>query len=466
MRLWESLGAVAEVGHPDALDSVRRAIDPAWIEEALAATGTATLRRRRLPAEQVIWLVLGMALYRDRSIVEVCAKLDLALPARSPTRSPTRSPAPSGLTVSCGAIPPARNRVGPEPLEWLFGRTASEWAAASAERHRWRGLALYAIDGTTMRVPDTPENRAHFGSATAGGERGESGYPLLRSVALMALRSHLIEAVRFGPYTKSEYAYALDLLSTVPAESLTILDRNFLSAEVLIGLREGGLREGKEDRHWLVRAKSTTRWKEVEKLAEGEWIVDLGVSREARKANPALPKTHRARAIAYQREGHKPQLLLTSLLDAERYPATEIIALYHERWEIELGYDELKTELLESEVTLRSKSVRAVEQEVWGLLLAYNLVRLEMERVAEEAQVDPTRISFVASLRLIRDEWLWCAVASPGAVPRHLRRLRQDLKYFILPERRSHRSYPRAVKVKMSSYPRKRPQPPKTDELN
>jgi len=126
MRLWESLGAVAEVGHPDALDSVRGAIDPAWIEEALAATGTATLRRRRLPAEQVIWLVLGMALYRDRSIVEVCAKLDLALPARSP--------APSGLTVSCGAIPPARYRVGPEPLEWLFGRTASEWAAASAER--------------------------------------------------------------------------------------------------------------------------------------------------------------------------------------------------------------------------------------------------------------------------------------------------------------------------------------------
>ncbi|MDP9352746.1 MAG: transposase, partial [Chloroflexota bacterium] len=125
----------------------------------------------------------------------------------------------------------------------------------------------------------------------------------------------------------------------------------------------------------------------------------------------------------------------------------------------------LKTEMLEREEALRSKSPEAVAQELWGLLLVYNLVRLEMERTAAEAQVEPVRISFVAALRLIRDEWLWCAVASPGAIPRHLQNMRRDLKFFVLPERRSHRSNPRAVKLKMSNYDRKRPTPPATDEL-
>jgi hypothetical protein len=79
-----------------------------------------------------------------------------------------------------------------------------------------------------------------------------------------------------------------------------------------------------------------------------------------------------------------------------------------------------------------------------------------MERVADEARVEPTRISFVAALRLICDEWLWCAVASPGAIPKHLRNLRASLKTLILPPRRPERSYPRAVKIKISPYPRKR----------
>ena len=124
--------------------------------------------------------------------------------------------------------------------------------------------------------------------------------------------------------------------------------------------------------------------------------------------------------------------------------------------EIELGYDEIKTEVLGAQESIRSKSPTAVEQELWGILLAYNLVRLEMERVADDAGVEPTRISFITALHLVCDEWLWCAVASPGAIPKHLRNLRAKLARLVLPPRRA-RLYPRAVKVKMSSYPRKRP---------
>ena len=74
MALAQALRAVADVA-PPALEQFRQELDPTWVEAALAATGTATLRRRRLPAEQVVWLVLGMALYRDRSVVEVAAWL-------------------------------------------------------------------------------------------------------------------------------------------------------------------------------------------------------------------------------------------------------------------------------------------------------------------------------------------------------------------------------------------------------
>jgi hypothetical protein len=120
--------------------------------------------------------------------------------------------------------------------------------------------------------------------------------------------------------------------------------------------------------------------------------------------------------------------------------------------------------MLES-IPLRSKSVDRVRQEIWGLLIAYNLIRLEMERAADAAGVPPTRISFLAVFRMICDEWLWCAIASPGAIPRHLRNLRENINLFVLPPRRSERSYPRAVKVKMSNYPKKhRPAAPSAEE--
>jgi hypothetical protein len=152
-------------------------------------------------------------------------------------------------------------------------------------------------------------------------------------------------------------------------------------------------------------------------------------------------------------------VLLTSLLDPERYPAAELVALYHERWEIELGYDEIKTHMLARQETIRSKTPQGVRQEIWGIAIAYNLVRLEMERAAAEANVEPNRISFVYALSLVCREWQRaCAPrAAIGNIPRDLATLRLNLKRLVLPPRRPSRSYPRAVKIKMSNYARKRP---------
>ena len=436
--------AARVVAQPDVAEGVferlQASIDPDWIDEALEATGTATLRKRRLPAEQVIWLVLGMALYRDRRIDELVAKLDLALPGRRGV-----TPAPSSVTQ-------ARARLGDEPLRWLFERCSEHWAHASARAHAWHGLAVYGVDGTTVRVPDSPENRAHFGGQSAGSERGTSGYPIARLVTLMALRTHLVAAMRFGPYSVGEKTYAKGLWAQVPDNSLVIVDRNFYDAAALFPLQDHGA-----NRHWLIRARRDLKWRTLEKLGPGDEIVEAEPNHTVRKNEPTVPRRWVMRAVRYQRSGFPPQTLLTSMLDAKEYPARELAALYHERWEIEIGYGEVKTRMLERFEAIRSRKPTGVAQEIWGIALAYNLIRLEMTRIAGEAGVPPNRISFTMALSLIRDEWGWCAVTSPGAIPKHLRQLRAEVARFVLPPRRTGRSYPRAVKLKMSNYARKRP---------
>jgi hypothetical protein len=416
-------------------------LDPGWIDEALAATGTATIRRRRLPAEQVVWLVIGMCIFRDQSMRQLVAELDLALPG-------TR-----GVRVAPSAIVQARERLGDEPLRWLFERTASAWAHSSARAHAWRGLAVYGADGTTIRVPDSVENRSHFGGQDTRWD-STSGYPLVRMVTLMALRSHLLAGAQFGSYATSESVLSEKLWPLVPDESLTVVDRGFFSARILLGIEHGG-----SNRHWLTRARSTLAYKRVKRFAAGDELIELNVSGEARRKDPSLPSTWRMRAIRYQRRGFAPQTLLTSLVDPQRYPAKEVVALYHERWEIELGYNEVKRVMLAREETTRSKSPRGVAQELWGLAIAYNLVRYEAEKVAHEAGVPPIRISFVAALTFVERALRMWGTDGAGRLPERLRKLREDIGDFILPERRR-RSLPRAVKIKMSNYARKRPTTP------
>jgi hypothetical protein len=426
--------------------NVIKHFDPILIEEALAATGTATIRKRRLPAERTVWLMLGMSVMRDLPIAAVARQLDIALPGPDGSR-----------TVASSALSQARARLGPEPMEWLYLRTAEEWAHRSADADRWRGLALYGIDGTTLRVADSFENREHFGGQDSGRHEGgrderQSGYPLMKLVVVMALRSHVLAAAAFGPYAVDERAYAASLWDTVPDHSLVLIDRHYLQANVLLPLTSKGT-----ERHWITRAKSNTKFRSIRRLGKGDELVEFEVSGEARRKDASLPTHFDARAIRYQRKGYPPQLLLTSLVDEKRYPAAEVRALYHERWEIELGFGEIKTDMLERLETIRSKSPSGVAQEMWGLLLAYNLVRLEIERVATELGVPPIRISFLAALREVVEQWHFASIVSPGTVPTRLSTTTDRLRQFLLPPRRPNRVFPRAVKIKMSNYARKLP---------
>jgi len=425
---------------PGDLRDFTKSLDPEWIDDALAYSGTATVRRRRLPAEQVLGLVLGMALMRNESINRIADLLRLALPSE---RRPLAAPS---------SLAQARQRLGPDALEYLFAASASEWATRSAATHQWKGLSIYAMDGTTVRVPDTAANWEAFGGHEGNGKRAGSAYPTVRIVALMAARSHVMKDLRFGDYHTGEVTLARQLWQEIPNDSLTLVDRGFLIAAALCGLGDDG-----SNRHWLTRAKSTTRLRLIKHLGKGDDLVEILLSDATRKKNPGLPAVWLARAIRYQRKGFPPATLLTSLLDPVQFPSGEVVAMYHERWEIELAYDEVKTHLLAREETIRSKTPDGVRQELWAIALAYNLVRLEMERAALVAGVAPVRISFVNALYLICSSWAaWSGLsAAPGRIPGDLADMRRQLSLLVLPPRRPARAFPRAVKIKMSAYDKK-----------
>ena len=124
-----------------------------------------------------------------------------------------------------------------------------------------------------------------------------------------------------------------------------------------------------QEKHFLTRLKSRTVTATVKRLGSNDRLVEIAMPRGARKETPTLPATVCLRAVQYQRRGFRPATLLASLLDAAQYPAADVIELYHERWEIELAYDEIKTYLLAREECIRNRTPAGIRQELWGIAL-------------------------------------------------------------------------------------------------
>jgi len=269
MAMDEIMEAALAMGPAEGLSHFAEAIDKEWIEQALQATGTASCRRRKLPAERVVWLVLGMAMFADCSIGDVVDHLDLVVPG-------VKSLAPS-------SVPKARYRLGPAPIEWLFRRTAQEWSDPGG-LDGWRGLSLFAVDGTCMRVQDSDENFEHFGKPGGRGGSNDAGYPQLRMACLMNLGTRLLVDACFGPYSHSEHKLAEDLWNHVSDNSITILDRGFVNYTTFAGLIQSG-----NNRHFMVRMRRDMTCTEIEELPDGSILADLQPSRALRRANPACP---------------------------------------------------------------------------------------------------------------------------------------------------------------------------------
>lgn len=434
---------LARVGETEfALGALARVLPPELVAETLAAAGKVAQRACKLPPELVTWLVIAMGLFRALSIQSVLARVAETLGGAvrfGPAELPHQT-----------TIAEARDRLGWEVVRTLFARVAALLAKKYEPATLWRGLVVRALDGCTFRVPDSKANEDAFGrpGATRGGAK--SGYPQMRAVFVLGVFTHVVTNLIFAPYRESELKTAAKLAKELKRGTLLLMDRLYYSFAWLATLTTRSVR-------FVVRAKTGKRAlkrKTVRRLSDGSVLAKLLVPPALKRKHAKLPDAIEVRVIKYRAKGYRPMTLVTSLLDPLAYPAAEIGELYHDRWEIELGCREIKAHQAGAEVTFRTKTRDRVLQEAFGLFLAYNCVRGLMAEAAALKGLEPRRLGFVGCLERIRA----ATIAFDGRDPdRFYERLLASLAACVLPPRRVGRKCPRAVKTKMSKWPRKRP---------
>ncbi|WP_423836274.1 IS4 family transposase [Stutzerimonas stutzeri] len=349
MSLQQQLLDLGELFNFADLSTFTQNIPIEWVASALDLSAQASIRRR-LPGDQVLWLVLGVALFRDEPVHEVARRLNICA---------------QGLaSQTCWPEAVLRRRANDwaDPVEWLFRQTRSQWGRERYDGDTWQGLHVLAIAGALLRTPDTPELREHFGSGNTPNDR-QAPYPMLRLVALMNVRSHLILDAQLSPYRRSEMRLADECVQQIPSCSVTLFDKGFWNADLLLSLAATG-----ENRHWLIPACKGLLCEEVVRYGKGDRLLRMKVSPQARKRNASLPAHWEVREVSYEVKG-KTKTVLTSL-PADTYSAKAIAQLYQERWEIELGFRDIKSSLQQNAMPLRSKVKELILPRGLGLLLA------------------------------------------------------------------------------------------------
>jgi hypothetical protein len=383
------------------------------VDEVILESGRREQRLRKLPARVVVYFVMAMTLFHGESYEEVMRKLVQGLRWLGSWRAEWTIPTPGALTQ-------ARRRLGAEVMRDLFERVAVPCALHSTKGAwlgRWR---LMALDGFDVEAFDSPANGDRFGFS--GKKKNEKGvFPKALVVGLAECGTHAIVAAELGAQRETEVTLATRLLATdaVGDDMLIIADKGMYSHENLKRIKDGGADA-------LFRAKMNSDLPLLEWLPDGSY---LSFSADPRRKMAAYERLRKGtikisdlpgfyvRVFDYQilGRGDEDELftLVTTILDPEQAPAAELAAAYHERWEIELVIDEVKTHQKGPGALLRSKTPELAEQELWGFLLSHYAVRKLMVEAADQADIDPDRLSFMRSLRVVRRQITGPADFSP-----------------------------------------------------
>lgn len=414
---------------PDHVETLADLLPLELIQEAYALTDTVTLRTRKLTLESMAWLLIGMALYNDKSMADIVNQLDIV------DREGKPFVAPSALTQR-------RKDLGEAAMKALFECTQKQWVK-DASLPQWNGLTLLGVDGVVWRAPDSADNVNAFSR-----QKGTQ-YPQVRMVCQMELSSHLITASAFDDYAVNEMVLAERLIDTTPDHSLTLFDRGFYSLGLLHQWHTTGT-----ERHWLIPLKKNVQYEVVRKLGRNDKLVRLLSNPRARKLWPELPETLTARLVSRKING-KTYDVLTSMTEPMRYPSADIADIYGHRWEIELGYREQKQYMLGNRLTLRSRLPELVKQELWGILLTYNMIRYQMVQMCHSLKGNylPYQLSFNGALAHIIRLLVGLPYSTPGAIPRQLKHFYAMVESLILEPRRG-RTFPRTVKPRPQKYAR------------
>ena len=367
------------------------------IGPVLSKTGTASVRQRDLPAQVVVYYVIALALYMQSSYREV---LRCLLEAVQWLRDPSLGVRVAGKS----GISQARTRLGWEPLRQLHDELVKPVAVRNTRGAWYRSWRLVSLDGSTLDVADEKANEDAF--TRPGASRGSSAYPQIRFVSLVENGTHVLFGSQMDSYRTGEITLAKAVLPRMRSGMLCLADRNFFGFELWQLAQATGA-----DLLW--RMKKNMRMACEKRLTDGSYLSRVYPSERdwRHKTNGIV-----LRVVDYRLEGIEGSepiyRLATTVLDPGKAPAGELAALYHERWEIETAFDELKTHLRGAKIILRSKTPDLVRQEFYGLLMAHFAIRGLMHEAALKADEDTDRLSFLHAVRVIRRK-----MAVYGAIP-------------------------------------------------
>jgi hypothetical protein len=412
------------------LKAFRKLIPNRLLKQAIASTSRTRKRNRLLPASFILGALVAWFFLADANLPFIVSWL-----CQNPDRLPSDS-----------ALYRARLRLGWMPIRWLCQRVIRPLADLALDPSAfYDGRLLLAIDGTIFSVADTPTNAHTFGRAK--NQHGDSGYPMLRLVALCEVGTHAVLHWLARPFRVAEQTLAARLWQHVPTGALLLGDRNFHCFSLWEAARNG---------YWdlLIRLQSGPKFAIDTLLCDGSYLSKVFPRRGKHKKARAIT----VRVITYRWTDEKGKIhtsrLLTSLLDAVRHPAAVLMDLYHRRWEQEGVFREIKSALEDRTVQLRAHTPRLVLQELDGLLLGHYVVRWVILQGARERKVSPVEISFTGTLRLLQTR-LGSIPTSAAGQQTWWKRLRSAVGKQRLQKRRK-RSCPRKKKVTRSPWPVKK----------
>jgi hypothetical protein len=431
----------------DRLAGLEKIISPGLVAKALTDADKQNKRACSLTHEVMIWVVLAMGLFTElpiRQVFKACRRL----------RRGEDSPARSSLCV-------ARQRLGSEPLVNLHQMVVKPLANEDTPGAFYRGMRKVAIDGTVLDVPDCDAHQ-HLGRSS--GSRGEGPFPQVRKVSLVELGTHVEFAFVFGGWKDSERKLVEQLWDSIPEDALLIEDRGFFSYKHWKLLHE--------KHHLLVRIQKSMVFKPIKYFSDGSFLAKVYPSNWYRENDS---QGIVVRVIEYklndpQRTGHdEVHRLMTNLLDADEFPAMELIMEYHERWEEEIVFDEQKTHQdpcrAEKTTNVRSETTDGLKQELYAMSLGHFVVRAMMLRAADEADIDVDRLSFKGSFQILKTRLPECDPRSEEKFQDWFEAVIWEISCERIPARRN-RINPRVIKRKMSRWnkcrPHHRKQPPLT----
>jgi len=362
------------------------------VKRVLAETKTDSIRERLLPAIAIAYLVIMLALYSEASVRE---NLRIIL---EPLR---RRFGAKAINVPTGAaITKARRRLGSAPFIRLFDALAKPVATPKIPEAFYNGFRVVAVDGTTVDIQDTEANRARFGIHT--NQYGSAGYPQVKIVILTECGTRVPLGCAYGGGNEYEVGLFDDSLQPKLEKNMLLLaDRYYynFSRWKACAQRAGAL---------LWRVRKDMNLTPVSVLGDGSWLAEVRPSKRltltgrSKKGDRCVVRVMEYRpTFADGTEGERVRLV-TTLLDAREAPAEELCHVFARRWETETGFDELKTHLRGVDRVLRSPVPELVEQELYGFLLAYTVVRRTMAESARLERCSPRELSFIHAVRVIR----------------------------------------------------------------